>query len=501
MNLYKSKFITIFRISKYVWALFHSLTFEVIYCNYKWAKYIEALPTEFSLDFIKRINLNEKVIEKFLEKGFFLTEDQNEWDAINRLNSDYMSKAEISTLYIFLTSLCNFSCGYCQIKDLHETYNLGKEQCILSKDNFDRAFKIFNKLARTNGKREIIISGGEPFLYLNNLKYIVNSIKKNDQKIGVVTNLTLITNGSRINKEIIEFIKENAIKVIISLDGTRERHETTRFSNNPNDTYLSTVETIKELKKNNVKIGLSFTIQTANIDFFVDDIKKIISETVPDDVALTFHLHNLSNKGDNPMQADRIRSVNGLLELFEWARLKGIYIDGPFRRIRPFVERIPRIRDCNAGTGRIVLSPDGKLGFCDTFLYSNKYFLNSGDFISNYEENKIKWGHYTTMNDPSCADCPALLLCGYGCRFDANNLTDTIDGKDIHRCVESKIVLDWIIENIYKLNKDYIFTEIKEVGWAFITEFQRKQLYGKVNPNDEDRPFLVTILNGESKNI
>ena len=125
MRLFKSKYVNIFKITDDVWALYHSLTFEVIYCNFKWSKYIEALPAEFSLEYLRRINMDDDTINCLIQKSFFIHEPKKEEAII------YFQKAlEVQSDYLPAT----FNLAIC-LGDL-ERYDEAEEilQEVINKD-------------------------------------------------------------------------------------------------------------------------------------------------------------------------------------------------------------------------------------------------------------------------------------------------------------------------------------------------------------------------------
>jgi len=106
----------------------------------------------------------------------------------------------MNLIYI-ITNKCNFSCLYCR--------TLKKEQSISEK-----IIKESLKLFRILDIDKVKFFGGEPLIEFEKLKMISKNLAPN--KIS----LYLTTNGSLINKEIINWINENRINLNLSLDGS-----------------------------------------------------------------------------------------------------------------------------------------------------------------------------------------------------------------------------------------------------------------------------------------
>ena len=79
-----------------------------------------------------------------------------------------------------VTQSCNFDCFFCH----HEGY----EKRSSSKYNLDSLEKIYH-YAKRNNIKDISITGGEPFMYWDKLKYLLNYFGTDDFKITLNTNL------------------------------------------------------------------------------------------------------------------------------------------------------------------------------------------------------------------------------------------------------------------------------------------------------------------------
>ena len=100
---------------------------------------------------------------------------------------------KIDTIFIMLGFACNFNCKYClQYKNkTHEVITSFNEEII----DFIRYQASINEHIRIN------FYGGEPLLYIDTIRKIVSSLH-NIENI----HFSLITNGSLLDKDIIDFI-------------------------------------------------------------------------------------------------------------------------------------------------------------------------------------------------------------------------------------------------------------------------------------------------------
>lgn len=110
----------------------------------------------------------------------------------------------IKKVFLDTTNRCNAECLYCFVNA--EKTKLDTEL------NEDQIIKIINIL-HENNVNAISFGGGEPFL--KDMVKIINSVPSS-------VNLSITTNGTIINHDIIECLIKNKVKVTISLDSINE---------------------------------------------------------------------------------------------------------------------------------------------------------------------------------------------------------------------------------------------------------------------------------------
>lgn len=119
-------------------------------------------------------------------------------------------KRETRIVYIMLGNSCNMSCTYCL------QHPLINEQ-LINEINFD----IYDFLCETayenkEHRLELRFYGGEPLLYFNNIRTIVETLNNRN---GVKFSYSIITNGKAMTDEIVKFFNDNNVSVALSWDG------------------------------------------------------------------------------------------------------------------------------------------------------------------------------------------------------------------------------------------------------------------------------------------
>lgn len=149
-----------------------------------------------------------------------------------------------------ITTDCNLMCKFCH------RYSYNKEYYDISK--IERTIDIFTQKSISN----IILSGGEPLLHKNFFE-IIEILYKNNFKLDVCTNGTLLTN------EVIKDLHKYVSEISISLDGyTSARHDHMR---NTPGAFLAVSNNIDKLIENGFDVHI-----TTVVDYeFTEQIMKM----------------------------------------------------------------------------------------------------------------------------------------------------------------------------------------------------------------------------------
>lgn len=127
-------------------------------------------------------------------------------------------KRELAKIKIQLGLKCNYSCEYCSQRFVPRNPNDSYAAEELDSIEIDTFIKKFDDLS-VGEKLHFEMWGGEPFLYFDKMKTITEQLH---DKYPNAT-FSVITNGSIINQEIIDFIQKYQFSVAISHDGVGQK--------------------------------------------------------------------------------------------------------------------------------------------------------------------------------------------------------------------------------------------------------------------------------------
>jgi radical SAM protein with 4Fe4S-binding SPASM domain len=170
----------------------------------------------------------------------FEIEDEKLYKKLKEETDVYASTNRIPLkIQIEAESRCNYDCVHCFLNGSRET-----PSCLsLKKEHYLSLFNDFNHL----GVREVIFSGGEPFIR-NDFLEILELTKK----FGFM--IKIFTNGSLINDKCIEILKKIRLSNLqISFYGSEEEYD--NFSRTKGH-FKKIMATLKKLKENDINFYL-----------------------------------------------------------------------------------------------------------------------------------------------------------------------------------------------------------------------------------------------------
>ncbi|MBN1215969.1 MAG: radical SAM protein [Candidatus Lokiarchaeota archaeon] len=314
-------------------------------------------------------------------------------DQSNYIKKNEKSLKEINSLTLIIGDNCNSNCIYCYNKNQETRYN---------KYNFKNFLKIIKKICkRYNIKNIFFFSNGEPTLYWEKFRQILDATRNFD------INYQLTTNGVISNQEVLNEILIYNFSILISIDGMERIHNFHRPLKKNENSYNQVKKFIEwcvdNLDRNN-KIFSRTTITKYN----VDDLIPIA--------------HYLSNLGIKNQRFEKVWNVpelepnikkfmHNIVKLQIYTDYNNINLSGSYF---PSSSSQHYTIGCNSFSGEnLVISESGDVSFC---LSPNKYTI-WGE-VKN-QRGHIKLQYYSKKKDiesqreiltKKCYSCPIQCI-------------------------------------------------------------------------------------------
>jgi uncharacterized protein len=367
--------------------------------------------------------------------GFFRSDSIKESVADGMKTYTYQDVEKIvleNTTYLMILNLtedCNLRCRYCYYSDEY-IYSRSISKRKMDLDTGIRALDYyFNLLTNMSEKipnkhAGLSFYGGEPLLAFDVLKNLVKYVKQN-APIPIV--ITITTNGTLLSEQIMEFIVQNDITLIVSMDGSQKNHDRNRIFPNGQGSFDIVFRNIKHFQQlyphyEKLMIASVYDLKTdfeANIQFF-DENKLppivLMSKVLP---VNTNYYQQYSQTDFNNFEVNHYQMERKYFE-YKTANRKipnylGLYNELNYAPalVRPRYEDIPDPMTPFTGTclpgSKINIRVDGTIDMCErincTMPIGDIYEGINFETIKNYIDN------YNDSITNECFDCPVNRNC------------------------------------------------------------------------------------------
>ncbi|MBE7082834.1 MAG: thioether cross-link-forming SCIFF peptide maturase [Clostridiales bacterium] len=369
-------------------------------------------------------------INELKAAGQLFTEDAYKDYAFDFKNRSTVIKA----LCLHIAHTCNLNCEYCFASQ-------GKyhgQRALMTEEVGKRAIDFLIENSGTRHNLEVDFFGGEPLMAFDVIKKIVAYAREQEKLHNKNFRFTLTTNGMLIDDEVIDFANKEMSNVVLSLDGRKEIHDSTRKTISGAGSYDIIVPKFKKMvdARNGKNYYMRGTFTHNNVKFTKDIFHMAdlgFTELSMEPVVCAPNEPYALTKEDLPIlkeqyeilakeMINRVKEGRGFTFYHYMLDLK----DGPCI--------YKRISGCGSGTEYFAVTPWGDLYPCHQFVGDEKYLMgNIYDGVTNKEkQNEFKC--CTAYARKECKDCWAKLYCSGGCSANAYHATGSIAGVYDYGC-------------------------------------------------------------------
>ena len=353
--------------------------------------------------------------------------------------SKYLNR-QIDRVFIVLGTKCNLNCKYCMQHEI-------TEKQIFSKINPD----IYDFLTETaynnrNHRLQLTFYGGEPLLYFDNIKTIVETLNRRN---GVQFDFGIITNAKLLTDEMVAFFNDNNVGVAVSYDGANV-NDTRGYDAFSNPKHKERILALKDLcltgviSAKNYPLEIIEAMQKISNEYYQIhgyhlriNLDELLDVGVADSTLWNFDYDRISNEirqiinDVNKYIEGEAYNYNDCLKTFYINLLINNYLQGESNRNELGYT-------CYCGNGYNVLNIDlnGNLYPC----HNTDYVIgNITDDYFAYLRKVIKHDQIRLSRD-KCLQCSVFNICMSGCKL--------VQDKEAHTCKLMRTLYKPVIEYI-----------------------------------------------------
>ncbi|MBF1009233.1 MAG: NF038107 family radical SAM/SPASM peptide maturase [Lachnospiraceae bacterium] len=387
--------------------------------------------------------LTKEEEENFISKRIIIDDELDEKHMYNYIRNKVIYQNNHLTYTILLTWACNLRCIYC-----YEGAGEIKSD-FMTRSTSDKIISNMKKEIENRNSRSITIFlfGGEPLVNYKEGKYILEELNEFCTNRGTILNTAIITNGILLSDEIVrDLIRFNCKYIQITLDGTKDIHDTRRIRKNGDGTFDDIISKLHLLKKyeDDLHVVVRVNIDKTNYKR-VSELLEYLKQENLDSFSIDFGIVRGSTESCNDYEDNCIPDSNlgqVMSELWDLnTKVESNIVSYPMRKWTYCG------LDCD---NNFTIDPLGNVYKCWEHVGNEKHLMGvisaNGDIV-NVNPKFYKWMTQSPVNNDVCGNCIYLPACGGGCRsisFDKN--------KDFHtsQCFKIKGVLEEEIKLIFK---------------------------------------------------
>jgi radical SAM protein with 4Fe4S-binding SPASM domain len=326
------------------------------------------------------------------------------------------SNTKISHLWINITNRCNLRCIHC-FRAAGEALDdeLATEEI----------FKIIDEFKELGG-REMVISGGEPFIRRDTID-ILKYAK------GKSLAITLITNGVLVTSEIAQCLKElEPITIQVSIDSVIEAtHDKIRGKGS----FQQAIRGIRYLRKAGFSqfLVMAMTVMKLNKSEIEDFVKLAVELGASMVHFPTFQALGRGRENQNLLGLNIEELKEAYQQIASMQRKYVGVINFSLGAVLKYIKRAPRDH-CGAGVSHWNIEPDGWVTPCagltaDQFSVGNIREQSLRELVSNSRLTREFRSMHVKQNS-ACAICELRFICGGGCHVDKYIQYGGLEGVD-----------------------------------------------------------------------
>jgi uncharacterized protein len=336
---------------------------------------------------------------------------------------------------------CNLACDYCYID---------KSDSVMSLSTAERIIQFIFDNARPSDTLDIGFFGGEPLLEFGLLKRIVELIMDHGSFNPEKARLSVTSNGTILNDEIVKYLSEKQISLCVSCDGPPAAQD--RFRHFPNGEGTSTIV------EKNLKRALEAMPFTSVNAVYSPETLRFLPETVSYFLSLGLRKIYLS-----PNISARWTQKEAALLSSVYSAVAEQYINANNSGRSAFISLIdskislltqggykPAER-CKMGKGEYAFGPSGNVYPCERLIgFDDGKTHCLGNIHSELSSNKMCQGVSSTSTNSECAECTLKDYCMNWCGCTNYYSTGRYSTVSAFTCSSEKAAIKTALDVIQK---------------------------------------------------
>jgi uncharacterized protein len=310
------------------------------------------------------------------------------------------------SVWLHVTNACNLRCDYCYLTKTEEA---------MTADTARQAIEAICRSAIRHGFKSLNLkyAGGEATLNLPLVRLLHAYARDASQAHALGLSETVLSNGVALSGPTLEFLRDEGIGLMISLDGVGEAHDAQRRFVNGRGSFQWVARSIDRAVALGLKPSLSITVSARNADRLADAVAFALDRDLR--FNLNFFRENDCASAFADLAVSNQRLINGMRAAFRVIEdrlpaqrlMDGLVDLSSFRR--------PHEQTCGAGHSYMVVDQRGGVAQCQMEIERPITSVWADDPLGELRHASTGFRNLRVTEKEGCRDCPWRFWCAGGC--------------------------------------------------------------------------------------
>ena len=328
--------------------------------------------------------------------------------------------SSVLTAWLHVTNACNLRCPYCYVhksaEGMDEATGTAAVEAIVA-----------SAVRHGFSAVKLKYAGGEASLNHRLMVRLHRLAQERTAQHGLRLDATLLTNGVALPMSLIETLKAEDIKVMISLDGVAEQHDRQRPTINGRASFPLVEATIARLVARGLAPHLSITITNRNAEGLADVVRFALDRDLT--FSLNFFRDNECAASFADLQYTEQAIIDAMLKAFDviGERLPRWSVLGAVLDRGQLLER--RQRPCGVGQDYVVIDQRGGVAKCHMEIERTLGDVFTSDPLRLVRADRSSALNLAVEEKEGCRTCAWRYSCSGGCTIATFRATGRYDIK------------------------------------------------------------------------
>lgn len=346
-------------------------------------------------------------------------------------------RAELRTLaaWLHLTHQCNLSCQYCYVPRTDQR---------MTPSTAKRAVEAVYRSAAAHGCERVRLkyAGGEPTLNLDALRAAQEQGERLTAQTGIGLETVILTNGTLLTNDLLDFLLAHGIQVMVSLDGVGPYQDAQRPLNEQRESsYERVADALDRLLDRGISPHISVTITGQSSEGLPNLVEFLLDQK--QQFSFNFYREPDGFPLSGPLSFTSEQIVNGLFEAFR-------VIERKLPRhslLSNLTDRadlgIRHLHACGVGQNYLVIDSDGAISKCQMDMARPVTTIDADDPLA-FVRADTEGIQNLAVDEKECRECLWRYRCAGGCPRLTYQRTGRYDAKsplcDVYRAILPEVV-------------------------------------------------------------